>query len=400
MALLDTSLSRLEKRCGFALAGIYGCRLLGLFMVLPVLALYTQSMPSATGLHIGLALGIYGIFQALLQIPFGIASDKYGRKPLIILGLFIFVIGSIICALSKQIEWFIVGRAIQGAGAIGGTINALAADLTRAHLRSKVMMIMGIGVGATFLLAMLLGPSLSIFIGIPGLFLVAAGFGLIGIILLLKAVPTPSKPIGTTSLLNWKSSKPVILNADCLRLDFSIFVLHATLTTSFVVIPLLLAQLDLSAKAVGMCYVPVLIVSFLINLPILSQAEKRGTLKKFLYFAIVLLGLSQLGLAWLPLNLLCSVLLLLGFFTAFVFLEASLPALITRIAPTELRGMATGIFSSAQFCGIFVGGLMGGLLYQNSSIATVLTTCAGISFIWLIIIRPLQVSATKKEGFA
>lgn len=392
----ETTLSRLEKRSGFALASVYGCRLLGLFMVLPVLTLYVQAIPGTTGLQIGLAIGVYGIFQALLQIPFGILSDRHGRKPLIATGLLIFVIGSIICAFANQIEWFIVGRAIQGAGAIGSTVNALAADLTRPQLRSKIMMIIGIGVGGTFLIAMMLGPTLSLIVGIPGLFIAAALFGLLGLIVLFKLVPTPTAKLQPILRLNWQTIKPVLFNTNCICLDFSIFILHATLTISFVVIPLMLAEFNLAAKYVGMIYVPILLASFLVTLPALSYAEKHSVVKRCLFIAIILLGICQLGLALFTPSIVIISLLLFGFFTAFVFLEANLPALITRVAPSEHRGMATGIFSAAQFCGIFVGGLVGGLLYQHSSIAVVLGVSAGVSAIWLLIVMPLQIPIDRK----
>jgi len=384
-------LSKLELRHSITLAGIYGCRLLGLFMVLPVLALYIQTMPGATSLTIGLGIGVYGIFQALLQIPFGILSDRFGRKALISIGLIIFIIGSVICALASQIEWFIVGRAIQGAGAIGSTINALVADLTKPELRSKAMAVVGMGVGGTFLVAMLLGPLLSLFTGVPGLFILASIFGCFGLVLLNKFIPQLTPITTTANHLHWQKLAHLLKHPDCLRLDLSIFLLHAILTISFVAVPLLLLQLDINSQYVSLIYIPVLLVAFIITMVGLSYAERHQRLKSFLIIAIACFTISQLGLALLPPNLINIIFTLTTFFTAFVFLEANLPALITRVAPIESRGGATGIFSCAQFCGIFVGGLIGGRLYQQTSTTTILITTAIISCIWLLLILPLQI---------
>lgn len=385
----EIALTTAERRSIMTLTGIYACRLLGLFMVLPVLALYIQAMPSSHGMLIGLALGIYGIFQALLQLPFGMLSDRYGRRPLILWGLIIFIVGSLICAFTDQIGWFLIGRSLQGAGAVGSTINAFAADLIRPAQRSKAMAIIGIGVGGSFLLAMVLGPILNWLIGVPGLFVISALLGFLGIFLLQKGVPEP--PYHEITKPNWPTLKAILIDPDCLRLNGSIFLLHAILAISFIIIPLLLQALHLEAKQVGLVYIPTLILAFGIALPLLGYAERRTTMKVFLFIAIAIFGLSQLGLALFPLTLIGTGLLLLCFFTAFIFLEATLPALITRIAPTQSRGTASGVFSTAQFSGIFVGGLIGGILYEHISIQFVMQLTALASFIWILMIRRLQI---------
>ncbi len=394
----DTKLSWPEVGYGLSLAGIYSCRLLGLFMVLPVLALYIQPMPRVTGWQLGLAIGIYGIFQALLQLPFGLLSDRYGRKPIIAIGLIIFIIGSIVCAFSHDIKILIIGRALQGAGAIGSTINALAADLTRPQVRSKVLAIIGIGVGGSFLLGMVISSYLNAWIGVPGLFTIASLLGILGLGLLFITIPTPSTKV-TALNLSWQNLQPILLNINCLRLDVSIFMLHAILAFSFTIIPLLLAQLALPNQHITSIYGYILIPAFIITLVILHYSERcHQRLKIFLLLAISLLGITQLGLGLLSLNSTTIYLLLLGFFIAFIFLEATLPALLTRIVLPTYRGTASGIFATAQYSGIFVGGLLGGILTQHTSLRGSLSISASLSIVWLAFMLPLQISA--KENLA
>lgn len=392
----ETILTPVEKRSILVLAGVYACRLLGLFMVFPVLTLYIEAMPHSNGILIGLAMGIYGIFQALLQLPFGMLSDRYGRKPLILSGFIVFIAGSLICAATDEIGWFLVGRSLQGAGAVGSTISALAADLTRPAQRSKAMAIIGIGVGGSFLLAMLLGPILSWLIGVPGLFIFSALLGLLGILLLHKGITEP--PQQAIRSPSWQTLKGILINPDCLRINLSIFLLHALLMVSFIVIPLLLKTLGLEAKQIGLIYIPILMLSFAIALPLLGYAERHDRTKFFLVGMISLFTFSQFGFAFFPLQWISITVLLLCFFIAFIFLEATLPALITRIAPTASRGTAAGLFSTAQFSGIFAGGLIGGILYEHTSIQSVMKLATLTGLLWILLIRSLKMPTDELKN--
>ena len=317
---------------------------------------------------------------------------------MILLGLVIFIAGSLLCAFSHTIEWFIIGRAIQGAGAVGSTINALAADLTRPEQRSKTMAFIGIGVGASFLMAMIIGPLLNAIIHVPGLFALAAGLGCAGIVVLYRVIPNPpesnSEP---TTTQRWQHALPVILKRELLQLDLSIFLLHAILTANFLVTPLLLAHMGLDTKQLGMVYIPVMLAAFALMFPMLGFAEREGRLKICLLGAVALFGVGQAYLTWFHGNLTQMIIGLILFFTAFVFLEANLPALVTRLAPKDYRGTASGVFSASQFFGIFVGGLVGGYLFGHFGAKTVLLTGVGATLVWLALMLPIRMPASQSE---
>jgi len=356
----------LEKRATFSLATLFSLRMLGLFMIMPVFTPFAETLPGATPFLIGLALGIYGLSQALFQLPFGALSDHFPRKNIIALGFLIFIIGSIIAALSTTLTGIIVGRALQGIGAVGSTIIALLSDLTRPEKRPTAMAIIGIIIGLAFFMALLLGPLLANFIGVYGIFWLSAGLGFLAIILNYFWVPSSPElliPKPTTPFL--KNFKLLLAQPKLLELDLGIFLLHAILTATFVVIPLFVHS--------PWIYVCALLPSVLFTF-------------KFLHYirsATVGLMLAELLLWQFHTNAYLLTAGLFIFFTAFNILEANLPSLVSRTAPIELKGTAIGIYSSCQFLGIFVGGILGGLIYGHFSAPSVLLMCAILGLAWI-----------------
>ncbi len=356
-------------------------------MLLPVLALYAGDLEGATPMLIGLAIGVYGLTQAGLQIPFGQLSDRFGRKPVIATGLLIFALGSIVAALSDSIVGVIIGRALQGAGAISAAIMALAADLTREDQRTKAMAIIGISIGASFLFAFMLGPFLSGFIGVSGLFWLAAVLAFSALIVLFLLVPNPEHSTHHRECQSLPSQiGDVLHNHGLLRLNVGIFSLHLVITACFVVIPLILRDNLLIAPADHWhVYIPILISSIVIMGPFLSIAERKSRVKTFFIIAILLLSLSLLLLAFLPYSLYPIATALVLFFTAFNFLEANLPSLVSRTASADNRGTALGVYSTGQFLGTFLGGILGGWFYGSMGPGSVFAGCAFITSIWFLI---------------
>ncbi|MDM8561418.1 MFS transporter [Candidatus Parabeggiatoa sp. HSG14] len=374
-----------EQRATMALASIISMRMLGLFMILPVFAIFAQDLPEATPTLVGLAIGIYGLTQAIFQIPFGMLSDRFGRKPIIYIGLLIFAIGSVIAALSDSITGIIIGRALQGCGAISSAVLAMTADLTREEHRTKAMAMMGMSIGSAFIIALAAGPLIYRWISVPGIFWLTAMLALVAIAILYLIVPQPiscrfhrdAEPVPA-------QFKRVLQDPQLLRLDFGILLLHLLLTSLFVVVPVALnAQLD--AEHHWLVYVPVLIASVIAMIPFIIFAEKYHHLKSVFIGAIGILGLSQLGLSYLHDNFISMIVMLFFFFTAINLLEASLPSLISRMAPAESKGTAMGVYSSAQFFGAFLGGVTGGWLHQHYSVGAVFAFCAALTVIWFLL---------------
>lgn len=385
-------MNKLESRAALSLSLIFAFRMLGLFMILPVFATYGQHLQFATPTLIGLALGIYGLSQALLQIPFGLLSDKFGRKPLILMGLILFALGSMLAASASSIYMIIIGRAIQGAGAVGSVIIALVADLTSEENRTKAMAMIGITIGFAFVLAMILGPILAAIIHVDGIFWVTAGLAVVGILCLYTVVPNPVH----SSVHRDAEAVPVLFKTilkdkELLRLDFGILSLHAILTATFIAIPFSLEDyVGLALPQQWMLYLPVLIVAFIAMLPMIIIAEKKRHMKKMFRLGIGLIAISQLGLWLLHYTIYPMALLLFIFFTAFTFLEASLPSLISKRAPAGSKGTAMGIYSSSQFFGIFLGGLLGGWLFAHFGLTIVFLVCGLWAFVWLAIAFTMQ----------
>lgn len=385
--MISQKMNKTERLSVLSLSIIMALRMLGLFMVLPLFALYASHLPGATPLLIGLAMGIYGLTQAILQIPFGALSDRVGRKKIITLGLVIFIIGSMVAAMSHTIWGVLIGRALQGTGAVGSTIIALIADLTREEQRTKAMAISGMTIGVSFSLAMMLGPVLASWIQVSGIFWLAALFSGIAIFMLFTLVPTPAAVTWhAESEPNLPQLPSLLKNPDLMRLNIGIFILHAIFTASFIVIPIALQTLShLHGNKQWLMYLPILITAFCLSIPCILIAEKKRRIKEFFVGGVLLLGIAEF-LFWIFAHkLLLSAFSLLLFFTAFSLLEAFLPSLVSRTAPSSRKGTALGIYSFSQFFGIFVGGAFGGWLYGTFGLTEVNLFCAVLAIIWLAI---------------
>lgn len=371
-----------ERKAVISISLIMALRMLGLFMVLPLFSLYASQLPGATPFLIGFSLGIYGLTQAILQVPFGALSDMLGRKKIIAVGLFIFMLGSVIAALSETIWGLFIGRALQGAGAVGGTLMALIADLTRENQRTIAMAVAGMTIGLSFMLSLILGPLFASWIHVSGIFWLAAFFSLVALILLFTRVPEPHRMV--KAVMTESHFFQLLKNKELMRLNIGIFILHAIFTASFVVIPIILKTfMQINANQQWFLYLPVLILAFLISVPCLLMAEKKYSVKPFFLGGIFLLMLAEFLLWFFSSNLLLFAFSLLLFFSAFSLLEAFLPSLISRTAPPTRKGTALGIYSFAQFLGIFAGGILGGWLYDIFGLIQVNLFCAGLAIIWL-----------------
>ncbi len=386
-------MTQTEKKTTFSLASIYAFRMLGLFMILPVFSLYIDHFKGATPALMGLALGIYGLSQGVLQIPFGLCSDRLGRKPVIIFGLILFIIGSIVAARAHSINMLILGRAIQGAGAIGSTLTALLADNTAEENRLKAMSVLGMTIGLSFILALIIGPIINAWAGLSGIFWFTALLATIGIGVLIFLVPTPNHLfIQRDNEAVLGQFKKILLTPELLRLDFGIFCLHAILTALFVAVPIILVDhLNLANGHQWMIYLPVLLLSFALMLPFIIIAEKKRLMKPIFVGAITLLTLAEILLGLFHHSLIGMSLILVLFFAAFTFLESSLPSLVAKIAPAGNKGTAMGIYSSAQFLGILAGGSLSGLVFSRYGFSSIFVLCAGLGLCWL------GVAATMKK---
>ncbi len=357
------SMTTRELRFTMALAAIFAARLLGLFMIYPVFASYASHLRGATPAMIGIALGAYGLTQGLLQIPYGLVSDRVGRKPVIAAGLVLFAAGSIVAALAHSIGGMTIGRTLQGTGAVGSVVLATVADLTREEVRTRAMAIVGMTIGLSFAVAIVLGPVVAAFSGVSAIFWLTALLAALGIAITYGVLPeqVQARRHSDTETIP-RLLGGVICNGQLLRLDASIFVLHFMLTASFLAVPLvLLHALHVPAGRDWIVYLPVLAVSIVLMVPAILVAEKGGRMKEVFLGTIILLAVSQLVLLLWSSDPVIVGLGLVAFFTGFNIMEASLPSLITKIAPAHAKGTATGIYSSAQFLGIFAGGAVGGL---------------------------------------
>lgn len=375
-------MTALERRTVASLALLYSFRMLGLFMVLPLLALYTMDLPGASPSLIGLALGIYGLTQAMLQIPFGWLSDRIGRKPVIVAGLVLFALGSVVAGLADTTIGIIVGRALQGAGAIAGTVMALAADLTRDEQRTKAMAIIGVSIGLSFAVALVLGPVVAGQWGLSAVFFLTAVLAVAGIAIVLFRVPRPPAslaPIGSS----WKSLAHSFLDPALARLNFGIFVLHFILMSCFLVVPQLLESVaEVPRELHWQIYLPALALSIVGMLPLMRMAERGGRPREMFLFGIglMLVAVVLLGFARGELALYIG---LWVFFVGFNYLEATLPSLVSKTAPASDKGSALGMYSTCQFLGAFAGGAGGGWIMQVLGVEAVFVLSAMLVAGWL-----------------
>ncbi|WP_203143808.1 MFS transporter [Marinobacter mangrovi] len=379
------SMNSLEKRSIAALASVYAMRMLGLFMVLPVFMLLGEKLDGATPALLGLAIGAYGLSQALLQIPFGMLSDRLGRKRLIFFGLLLFAAGSFIAGSSESVYGVIAGRALQGGGAIASVLMALLSDLTREENRTKAMALVGMSIGIAFSASLFIGPLLGSVAGLSGIFYVTGVLALVGIGLVYWVVPSPasqSQHLDTQPAR--EKLKQVLTDGRLLRLDFGIAALHLVLTSAFLVIPVLLRdQVGLAPTHHWWVYLSVMAVAFFAMVPFIIIGEKKRMMKQVLCGAVATLTVSCMALAELPHTLSVMWICLFFFFMAFNLLEASLPSLISKESPAAAKGTAMGAYSTSQFLGAFVGGALGGTLLQHFGVNGVFGLMVSVLVIWL-----------------
>ncbi len=387
------AMTPVEMRATMSLASIYGLRMFGMFSILPIFAIYASTLPEKpSSLMIGLALGAYGLTQALFQLPFGMASDKFGRKPVIYLGLAIFAIGSMVAALAPNIEIIILGRVIQGAGAVSAVVTALLADLTRDEHRTKAMATIGATIGVAFALSLVGGPLLNQWIGVPGIFAMTGFLTLVAIAVVKFVVPDPisshyhSDASATTAKL-----KEVLKNTQLLRLNYGIFALHAAQMAMFVVVPFaIIKSSGIHENQHWQIYLPVLLVSFVLMVPAIIYAEKKSKMKLVFVSAIAMMLIAQLMFAASIQHFWGIVASLTLYFIAFNILEASLPSIISKMAPAAAKGTAMGVYNTSQSLGAFVGGAFGGYSAHVFGFPSVFIFCSIMMFLWLVLAYSMQ----------
>ncbi|AXK38050.1 MFS transporter [Crenobacter cavernae] len=377
----------LELRASLGLAGVYALRMLGMFLILPVFALYAQTLPG-THSHtaIGFALGAYGLTQAFLQLPLGMLSDHVGRKKVIYGGLLVFAAGSFIAAWAPTIEWLTFGRVIQGAGAISAAVTALLADLTSEENRTKAMAMIGMSIGTTFAASLVLGPLLARYIGVDGIFVLTGVLTIAALVGVKYLIPDPAvSRFHSDAETNTQRLPAVLKHPQLLRLNFGIFALHAAQMSMFVVLPFALIAHGLDKAHHWEVYLPVVIVGFFLMVPAIIYGEKKGKLKTVFVGAVALMTAAQLGMALALDSFWLIVLWLTLYFIAFNILEASLPSLISKIAPADSKGTAMGVYNTAQSFGLFIGAAAGGWLYSRYGTGGAFGFAAALMLAWLLL---------------
>lgn len=397
-SLLDMSpggrMSAQELRASIGLAGIFGLRMLGMFVILPVFAIYAEHLPGGDDLTlVGIAIGAYGLTQAILQIPFGWWSDRYGRKPVIYAGLLVFAAGSFVAAFAHHIYIVIFGRVLQGSGAISSAVVAMTADLTSDENRTKAMAMIGSTIGMTFALSLVAGPWLNHMIGVPGIFFLTGVLALAAMPVVYGVVPTapatPRHSDGRGLIQFWR----VFKDPHLLRLNYGILALHAVLMALFIAVPFSLRKSGLELAQHWRVYLPVMLGSFALMLPAVIKARQAPQVKTVFIGSVALLLAGHLAMPWLMGNVWSIAVFLLAFFTPFNVLEACLPSLISRIAPAGVRGTAMGIFSSVQFLGAFLGAAGGGFVYGHWGIAGIVIFAATLLVTWIVLAAGMKVPA-------
>lgn len=376
-----------ELRASVSLASIYGLRMLGMFLILPIFAIYAEKLPGGENhLMIGLALGAYGLTQAIFQLPFGMASDRFGRKRVIYIGLLMFVVGSVVAGFAHDLVTVILGRSIQGAGAVSAAVTALVADLTREEHRTKAMAMIGATIGVTFAMSLILGPVLNQWIGVPGIFLMTAVLAALAILVVKFVVPDPVvSSFHSDAEAKAGKLKDVLRDTQLLRLNYGIFALHAAQMAMFVVVPFAIKQTSgMDENQHWMIYLPVLVLSFVLMVPAIIYGEKRAKLKQVFVAAIATMLFAQLAFASSIQHFWGIVFSLGAYFVAFNVLEASLPSIITKIAPADSKGTAIGVYNTTQSLGVFVGGAVGGYLSHYHGFASVFVFCSVLMALWLL----------------
>jgi len=374
----------LEKRAAISLSFLYTTRMMGLFLLLPVLSVLARDLEGATPLLIGLAVGIYALFQAVLQIPFGFMSDRFGRKPVILTGLGIFIAGSLIAAMADSIWGIVIGRALQGGGAISAVIMAMAADLTRDNQRTKIMAVIGASIGLSFIISIILGPLLMVRFNLAGIFYFIAASGVVAVLLVMFVVPDPDKPSSDRNVSVVVKEIPALLrSAELLRIDFGIFVLHLLITAGFVCIPLRLLENGVALESHWSVYLFGAIGSLVVLLPMIGFAERKLPVRWVMVAGIAGLSVALFAMGLDARGFQVAVMWMAVFLGFMSVLESLLPSLASRTAPASLRGTAMGVYSTSQFFGAFVGGLAGGWLVGELGNSNTLMVLGVISLCWL-----------------
>lgn len=382
--------SQQEQHAAQGLASIYVVRMMGLFMILPVFSIYAKSL-GATPLLTGLAMGMYGLTNSIFSIPFGMLSDRYGRKRMISIGLLIFAAGSVVAAMSDSIYGIILGRALQGAGAVASVLMALAADLSREENRLKMMSFIGISIGFAFALSMVLGPIVTRYVGMSGLFWFIALLALLALVILYTRVPDPALSFfHRDTQVNPTEVNKVLKDPQLLRLDFGVFTLHLVLMAMFVALPHMLEQSGFLVAHHWQLYLPVFLLSVPLMVPFIILAENKRRMKQVFIGAIIGLIAAQLALLIFGNTVWHVAVALVIFFTAFNLLEASLPSLIAKMSPADRKGTAMGMFSTSQFMGAFAGGVLGGLSYQHWGATGVYLMCLLVIVVWLLLASTMK----------
>ena len=384
-----------ERRASIALSGLFACRMLGLFLLLPVFAVSAAGLPGGNDpARVGLALGMYGLTQAVMQIPFGLASDRWGRRPIVLLGLLLFIIGSVVCAMADDVFWITIGRAIQGSGAISAAVTAWLADATRDEVRTRAMAMVGGSIGISFAVSLVAAPVLVGWWGLSGLFWTIACLGVASLAVARFVVPVVPR---TTARSLSVSPRAVLTHGDLLRLNFGVFSLHLIQVALFVVTPALLAQAGgLAASDLWRVYLPVILISFVLMVPIVFIAEKRRAHRGALRATVAGLAAvcALMGAVSHTFYALAGALTL--FFVMFNVLEALQPSLVSRVAPAQFRGLALGFYNTAQAAGLFTGGALGGWMASHYGSNSVFAGTAILAALWLIVtwaLKPLPEAA-------
>ena len=376
-----------ERTTAAIVSLLYFVRMLGLFSILPVFTLAASKLYGSGPMLIGLTLGIYGLFQALLQVPYGYLSDRFGRKPMLIAGLSIFIAGSLVAALAERIEWVLVGRALQGSGAIAGVLLAVLADGMRFEYRARAMAMVGGSIGLAFGGSLVLGPLLYAYGGLQALFYLAALTGTLALLLVCFVLPSAGSAMFDPAEGGDVSEAGVVsYRLQLQMLNLSIFMNHYLLMSSFLVIPIMLKQFGVAIEDHAVYYLCILLGSFVLMLPLVIRWRGSADLLVKILPAIAVMVVGFLVLAWSPTLMLFVMALLVGF----NYLEATLPALVSKVAPSARRGSAMGVYSSSQFLGIFAGGSVGGVLIGLTDITTLLVVNAALLILWAGLLMALQ----------
>ncbi len=394
-AAVAGKMTALELRASFSLASIFALRMLGLFLILPVFAIEASKLPGGDDpALIGLTMGIYGLTQAMLQFLYGLASDRVGRKRVIVFGLVLFAAGSLLAAMAPTLVWRAVGRALQGAGAVSAAVTALLADQTRDEVRTKSMALVGASIGLMFALSLVAAPLLVAYTGLSGLFLLTGGLALLGIAVVIWWVPP--EPQQHKNQPRGRLLEVLALPA-LLRLNFGVFILHAVQLAMWMAVPAMLVQAGLSRDHHWWVYLPAVLGSFVVMGGTLFQLEKRGYLRAVFLISIGLTATVQLGLLLSvgSAGIASMVGLLFVFFYGFNVLEASQPSMVSRMAPAQARGAAMGVYNTLQSLGFFAGGVMGGWLMKHGGAQLLFAVCAALMFLWLLVAWPMRQPKTS-----